>query len=97
MIHLWYRAVPEICVSGPRRGLPLWEAGAEVAVLSLRDADQTNNGNTCCRFLDVVYRSDILKIDRTSVRGLLFHSDRVELGINDSLIPPMDSEKSNTR
>ena len=63
--------------------LPLWEAGAGVAVLSLPDyrgSDQRIVRTLPLPYL--IYRGERLKADRDGIRTMLFDSDRVELNLS---------------
>jgi outer membrane protein len=63
--------------------LPLWELGAGAAVLSFPDYRGSDKQRGYLLPLPyVVYRGDVLKVDRESVRGLLFKTDRVELDLS---------------
>lgn len=63
--------------------LPLWELGAGAAVLSFPDYRGSDKQRGYVLPLPyVVYRGDVLKVDRESVRGLLFKSDRMELDLS---------------
>lgn len=63
--------------------VPLWEAGAGAAAI---DFPHYRGSNERQRYLlpipYVIYRGDILKIDRARVRGQLFRSDKLDLDIS---------------
>jgi len=77
---------------------PLWEAGAGVAGLTLPDyrgSDQRHLYAFPIPYL--VYRGDILKVDRSVVRGLLLRSDRIEFDVSLNASPPVNSGRNRTR
>ena len=63
--------------------LPLWELGAGAAVVSFSDyrgADKQRNYLLPLPY--VVYRGEVLQVDREKMRGLLFKTDHVELDLS---------------
>jgi len=63
--------------------LPLWELGAGAALVSFPDYRGSDKQRSYVLPLPyVVYRGDVLQIDREKVRGLLFKTDRVELDVS---------------
>lgn len=63
--------------------VPLWEAGAGVAVIDFPHYRGSNEReNYVLPIPYIIYRGDFLKIDRARVRGQLFHSDKLELDIS---------------
>lgn len=77
---------------------PLWEAGAGVAGIRLPDYRGSNEyRNYALPFPYIVYRGEILQVDRNKVRGLLFKTDRVELDVSVNGSVPVDSEKNQAR
>lgn len=78
--------------------LPLWEAGAGVAVISFpeyRGSDQRRTFVLPVPYL--VYRGDYLKADRNSVRGQFIKNDRVELSVSVNGSIPVDSSDNVAR
>jgi MipA family protein len=78
--------------------LPLWEAGAGAAVVSLPDyrgADQRRVW--VLPFPYLVYRGDYLKADERRVRGLFFKTERAELDVSVNAQPPVDSGENDAR
>ena len=77
-------AFGEACVDlAHAQSQPLWELGAGAAVVSFPDyrgADKQRNYLLPLPY--VVYRGDVLQVDREKVRGLLFKTDRVELDLS---------------
>ncbi len=77
---------------------PLWEAGAGLATINL--ADYRGSDERTIYWLPVpylVYRGEILKVDRKSTRGILFQTDRIELNISVNASPPVNSNKNSAR
>jgi len=63
--------------------VPLWEAGAGVAVIDFPHYRGSNEReNYVLPIPYIIYRGDFLKIDRARVRGQLFHSDKLELDVS---------------
>jgi outer membrane scaffolding protein for murein synthesis (MipA/OmpV family) len=78
--------------------LPLWEAGAGVAVISFpeyRGSDQRRTFVLPVPYL--VYRGEYLKADRNSVRGQFLKNDRVELSVSVNGSIPVDSTDNAAR
>lgn len=97
-LHLW--AVILLCLPLTARAdqLPLWEAGAGIAALTLPDYRGSSQQHQYLLPLPyLVYRGEILKVDRTSLRALMFQSDRIEFGISGNASPPVDSDKNHVR
>jgi outer membrane protein len=72
--------------------LPLWEAGAGVAVLDFPDyrgSDERHNMVLPIPYL--VYRGDFLKADRESIRGQFYKDDRLDLHLSVNGSIPVDS------
>ena len=62
---------------------PLWELGAGGAVISFPDYRGSNKQRSYLLPVPyVVYRGDVLQVDRDKVRGLLFKTERVELDVS---------------
>ena len=62
---------------------PLWELGAGAALVSFPDyRGSAKQRNYVLPLPYVVYRGDVLQIDRDRVRGLLFKTERVELDLS---------------
>jgi outer membrane scaffolding protein for murein synthesis (MipA/OmpV family) len=78
--------------------LPLWEAGAGVAVLDFPDYRGADERHTLVLPIPyLVYRGDFLKADRESIRGQFYKDDRldVHLSVNGSI--PVDSGDNSAR
>jgi outer membrane protein len=78
--------------------LPLWEAGAGAAVVSLPDyrgADQRRSW--VLPFPYLVYRGEFLRADERRVRGLFVKTERIELDASINAQPPVDSSENDAR
>lgn len=77
---------------------PLWELGAGVAALSM--PDYRGSEDQCGYVFPipyVVYRGEILKVDREKIRGLLFKTERLELDLSLNGTVPVRSKDSKAR
>lgn len=77
---------------------PLWEAGAGGYVMSL--PDYRGSEGQSIYFLPIpylVYRGEVLKVDREGLSSLLFKSDRVDLDLSLSASPPVNSSDISAR
>lgn len=77
---------------------PLWELGAGVAVLSMPDyrgSDQQRGYVFPIPY--VVYRGEVLKIDREKISGLMFKTDRLELDFSLNGSVPVKSDENRAR
>jgi len=75
--------------------VPLWEAGAGVAVIDFPHYRGSNERESFVLPMPyVIYRGDFLKIDRQRVRGQLFHSDKVELDVSVNGSVPVRSNEA---
>ena len=78
--------------------LPLWEAGAGVAVLTLPDYRGSDERRAwVLPFPYIVYRGEFLKADERRVRGLFFKNERAELDVSVNAQPPVDSGENDAR
>ena len=78
--------------------LPLWEAGAGLAVVRFPDYRGSDEHNIYALPIPyVVYRGERLKIDRQKVRGLLFSIDPAELDVSVSGTVPVSSHDNTAR
>jgi outer membrane scaffolding protein for murein synthesis (MipA/OmpV family) len=78
--------------------VPLWELGAGVGVLSLpawRGAADTRGYVLPVPYF--TYHGDFLRADRHGIRGVLFDSDRIDLGISLAGSPPVGSDGTSAR
>lgn len=77
---------------------PLWELGAGAAVLTLPDyrgADEQRGYIFPIPY--VVYRGEVLQVDREKVRGLFFKTPRLELDVSMSGSVPVKSGDNKAR
>lgn len=78
--------------------LPLWEAGLGFTGLSIPDYRGSDEHRGYPLPLPyVVYRGDILRLDRKGLRGLLFQSDRVQMNISADAGVPVKSDRNTAR
>jgi MipA family protein len=78
--------------------LPLWEAGAGVAAISLPDYRGADTSRTYLLPAPYfVYRGEFLKADRNGVRSTLFNTDRVELNLSLNATLPVSSKNNAAR
>jgi outer membrane scaffolding protein for murein synthesis (MipA/OmpV family) len=77
---------------------PLWEAGVGVAVLNFPDYRGSDQRHTLVLpFPYVVYRGDLMKADRESVRGQFYKDDRLDLHLSANGSIPVDSTDNSAR
>lgn len=77
---------------------PLWELGFGIGYIDF--PDYRGSDERTSYFLPVpyfIYRGDVIKVDRESVRGRLFKSDRMELDISLNGSVPVDSDNNRAR
>lgn len=77
---------------------PLWELGAGVAVLSMPDyrgSDEQRGYVFPIPYL--VYRGELLKVDREKIRGLMFKTERLELDMSLNGSVPVRSDDNHAR
>ena len=78
--------------------LPLWELGAGGAVISFPDYRGSNKQRSYLLPVPyVVYRGDVLQVDRDRVRGLLFRTERVEVDVSVNGSVPIKSGDNRAR
>lgn len=79
--------------------LPLWEAGAGVAVLDFPDYRGSDERHTLVLPIPyLVYRGDFLKADRESIRGQFYKNDRLDLHLSvNGSIPVYSGDNSARR
>jgi outer membrane scaffolding protein for murein synthesis (MipA/OmpV family) len=91
-------ALPASVAPARAEPLPLWEAGAGAAVVSLPDYRGADQGRVwVLPFPYLVYRGEFLKADERRVRGLFFKTDRMELDASVNAQPPVDSSENDAR
>ena len=78
--------------------LPLWEAGAGVAVLDFPDYRGSDERHTLVLPIPyLVYRGEFLKADRESIRGQFYKDDRLDLHVSVNGSIPVDSSDNSAR
>jgi MipA family protein len=78
--------------------LPLWEAGAGVAVLDFPDYRGSDERHTLVLPIPyLVYRGDFLKADRESIRGQFYKNDRLDLHLSVNGSIPVNSSDNSAR
>jgi MipA family protein len=78
--------------------LPLWEAGAGVAVLNFPDYRGSDERHTLVLPIPyLVYRGDFLKADRESIRGQFYKNDRLDLHLSVNGSIPVNSSGNSAR
>jgi outer membrane scaffolding protein for murein synthesis (MipA/OmpV family) len=77
---------------------PLWELGAGVALLRMPDYRGSDEGRLyVLPFPYVIYRGDILRVDRERISGRIFKTDRLLLDVSIHGSVPVDSSKNTAR
>lgn len=77
---------------------PEWELGVGATGFTFPDyRGSDERRNFVLPFPYLIYRGDILRVDRQGVRGVFFESERVELDFSASGTPPVDSDKNRAR
>jgi outer membrane protein len=95
-VSVFLCAIPALLCSA--EDLPLWEAGVGVAGLSIPDyrgSDEQHGYLWPLPYL--VYRGDILRVDRKGMYGLLYHSQRMEFNISVDGGVPVKSDRNTAR
>ena len=77
---------------------PLWEVGAGLALLQMPDyRGSDENRLYLLPYPYIIYRGDILKVDRERISGRIFKNDRLLLDISIFGSVPVDSSKNTAR
>jgi outer membrane protein len=77
---------------------PEWEFGIGATAFTFPDYRGSDESRGyLLPFPYLIYRGDVLRVDRQGVRGVFFESDRVELDFSVSGTPPVDSSKNRAR
>lgn len=77
---------------------PRWELGAGAAGLSMPDYRGSDRQRAYLLPIPyLVYRGDVLKVDREKIRGLLFKSERLELDLSLNGSVPVNSSDNAAR
>ena len=78
--------------------LPLWEAGAGIAVLDFPDYRGADERHTLILPIPyLVYRGEFLKADRESIRGQFYKDDRLDLHLSVNGSIPVKSGENSAR
>ncbi len=78
--------------------LPLWEAGAGVAVIDFPDYRGADERHVLALpFPYIVYRGEVLQSDREGLRGQFFKTDRVNLHLSVNGSIPVESSDNSAR
>jgi outer membrane scaffolding protein for murein synthesis (MipA/OmpV family) len=78
--------------------LPLWEAGAGVAILNFPDYRGSDQRHSLVLPLPyLVYRGEFLKADRESVRGQFYKDERIDLHLSANGSIPVNSKDNVAR
>ena len=93
-----FLALGLIPLSCHARDVPLWEAGAGVAIIDFPDYRGSDERQAYVLPIPyVVYRGEFLKIDRDKVRGLFFKNDKAELDVSLNGSVPVKSSSNRAR
>lgn len=77
---------------------PLWEAGLGLGVVDFPDYRGSDERSSYVLPIPYfIYRGEFIKVDRDSVRGRLFESDRLKLDISLNGSVPVDSDDNRAR
>ena len=77
---------------------PEWEFGLGATAFTFPDYRGSDESRGyVLPFPYVIYRGNVLRVDRQGVRGVFFESDRVEFDVSLSGTPPVDSSRNRAR
>ena len=77
---------------------PLWELGAGVALLRMPDYRGSDESRLyLLPYPYIIYRCDILRVDRERISGRIFKTDRLLLDVSIHGSVPVDSSKNSAR
>lgn len=91
-------ALSVVQIAARAEDLPLWELGGGIGVLNFpeyRGSDERSSYVLPIPY--IIYRGEVLKVDRESVRGRIFESDRVRLDVSLNGSIPVDSSDNEAR
>lgn len=78
--------------------LPQWEAGLGATVITMPDYRGSDHSRRYVFPIPyLVYRGDVLKVDRRAIRGVFFKSERVEVDTSMNGAPPVKSSENGAR
>ncbi len=85
-------------ISSGQEQKPVWELGIGAGVLYIPDYRGSNESRFyALPYPYVVYRGDIIKVDKQKISGQIFKTDRVLLDISFNGSVPVDSDKNDAR
>jgi len=94
-LTIWGFLLPQIASCEEK---PLWELGAGLALLHLPDYRGSDESRYyLLPFPYLIYRGDILKVDRERISGRIFKTDRLLLDISLYGSVPVDSSRNSAR
>ena len=77
---------------------PVWEIGFGVGAIYIPDYRGSNEGRVyALPYPYFIYRGDIIKVDRQTISGKIFKTDRVLLDVSFYGSVPVDSDKNDAR
>jgi outer membrane scaffolding protein for murein synthesis (MipA/OmpV family) len=77
---------------------PVWEIGFGVGAIYIPDYRGANEGRVyALPYPYFIYRGDIIKVDRQTISGKIFKTDRVLLDVSFYGSVPVDSDKNDAR
>ena len=86
------------CTATAAEERPLWEAGAGVGVLNMPEYRGSDERRwVVLPYPYLIYRGDILRVERERISGRLFQTDRVLLDFSFNGSIPVDSGKNTAR
>jgi outer membrane protein len=89
---------PGIALSQEKEQKPVWELGVGVGLLYIPDYRGSNESRFyALPYPYVVYRGDILKVDKQKISGQIFKTDRILLDVSFYGSVPVDSDKNSAR
>ena len=87
-----------LSLPGRAEPLPQWEFGVGAFAASLPDYRGSNESHAYVYpFPYLVYRGDLVRVDRQGARAVLLESQRTEIDFSLSGTPPVDSSKNQAR
>jgi outer membrane scaffolding protein for murein synthesis (MipA/OmpV family) len=85
-------------ISSGQERKPVWELGAGIGLLHIPDYRGSNESRFyALPYPYIIYRGDIIKVDRQTVYGKIFKTDRVLLDVSYYGSVPVDSDKNDAR
>src|SRR4030065_2859936 len=77
---------------------PVWEIGFGVGAIYIPDYRRSNEGRVyALPYPYFIYRGDVIKVDRQTISGKIFKTDRVLLDVSFYGSVPVDSDKNDAR